>query len=59
MPFLNEIPLDISLRTSSDDGNPIVQKEPKGIISQKYMEIGSQIIKTIKLEEKISPRIIQ
>ena len=59
VPFLNEIPLDISLRTSSDDGNPIVQKEPKGIISQKYMEIGSQIIKTIKLEEKISPRIIQ
>ena len=59
VPFLNEIPLDISLRTSSDDGNPIVQKEPNSIISQKYMEIGSQIIKTIELEEKTSPRIIQ
>ena len=59
VPFLNEIPLDISLRTSSDDGNPIVHKEPNSIISQKYMEIGFQIIKTIELEEKTSPRIIQ
>ena len=59
VPFLNEIPLDISLRTSSDDGNPIVHKEPNSIISQKYMEIGSQIIKTIELSEKSSPRITQ
>ncbi len=59
VPFLNEIPLDISLRTSSDDGNPIVHKEPNSIISQKYMEIGSQIIKTIELSERTSPRIIQ
>ena len=59
VPFLNEIPLDISLRTSSDDGNPIVHKEPNSIISQKYMEIGSQIIKTIELSERPSPRIIQ
>ena len=59
VPFLNEIPLDISLRKSSDDGNPIVHKEPNSIISQKYMEIGSQIIKTIELSERPSPRIIQ
>jgi ATP-binding protein involved in chromosome partitioning len=59
VPFLNEIPLDISLRISSDDGNPIVQKEPNSIISQKYMEIGAQIIKTIKINEKPSLRIIQ
>ena len=59
VPFLNEIPLDISLRISSDDGNPIVQKEPNSIISQKYIEIGSQIIKTIEINNKPSPRIIQ
>ncbi len=59
VPFLNEIPLDISLRISSDDGNPIVQKEPNSIISQKYIEIGSQIIKTIEMNNKRSPRIIQ
>ena len=59
VPFLNEIPLDISLRISSDDGNPIVQKEPNSIISQKYIEIGTQIIKTIEMNNKPSPRIIQ
>ncbi len=59
VPFLNEIPLDINLRTSSDDGNPIVYKEPYSIISQKYMKIGSQIIKTIELSEKPSPKIFQ
>ena len=59
VPFLNEIPLDISLRTSSDDGNPIVHKEPNSIISKKYMEIGSQIIKTIELSEKPNPKIFQ
>ncbi|MFL2819506.1 MAG: Mrp/NBP35 family ATP-binding protein [Candidatus Puniceispirillales bacterium] len=59
VPFLNEIPLDISLRISSDDGNPIVQKEPNSIISQKYIEIGTQIIKTIEINNKPSPRIIQ
>ena len=59
MPFLNEIPLDIILRTSSDDGKPIVQKDPNSIISQKYMEIGSQIIKTLERNEKPSPTIIQ
>ena len=59
VPFLNEIPLDIILRTSSDDGKPIVEKDPNGIISQKYMEIGSQIIKTLERNEKPSPTIIQ
>ena len=59
VPFLNEIPLDISLRISSDDGNPIVQKEPNSIISQKYMEIGFQIMKIIESNKKPSPSIIQ
>ena len=59
VPFLNAIPLDISLRTSSDDGNPIVNKDPNSIISKKYMEIGSQIIKTIEINNKTSPKIIQ
>ena len=59
VPFLNEIPLDISLRTSSDDGNPIVNKDPNSIISKKYMEVGLQIIKTMEGNSKPSPRIIQ
>ncbi len=45
--FLNSIPLDISLRTTSDEGNPIVHKEPNNPISKKYMEIGSKILRQI------------
>ena len=53
--FLNSIPLDISLRTTSDEGNPIVHKEPNNYISKKYMEIGSKILKQIeKNREQIS-----
>ena len=59
VPFLNEIPLDISLRITSDDGNPIVQKEPNSIMSRKYIEIGTQIIKTIEMNNKPRPSIIQ
>ena len=53
--FLNSIPLDISLRTTSDEGNPIVHKKPNNSISKKYMEIGSKILKQIeKKREKNS-----
>ena len=49
--FLNAIPLDISLRTTSDEGNPILNKEPNNSISKKYMEIGSKILNLIKKTE--------
>ena len=57
--FLNEIPLNISLRTTSDEGNPIVHKEPNNSISKKYMEIGSKILNLIENNRKVSPQIIQ
>ena len=56
--FLNSIPLDISLRTTSDEGNPIVNKEPNNSISKKYMEIGSKILKITKNNIKQSSKII-
>ena len=52
--FLNAIPLDISLRTTSDEGNPIVHKEPNNSISKKYMEIGSKILDYIEYNKKQS-----
>ena len=59
VPFLDEIPLDIKLRTSSDEGKPIVVNEPDHIISQKYLNIGSRIIEMVINNKKISPKIIQ
>ena len=55
----NEMPLNISLRTTSDEGNPIVHKEPNNSISKKYMEIGSKILSQIQKNRKQSPQIIQ
>ena len=57
--FLNAIPLDISLRTTSDEGNPIVHKEPNHSISKKFMEVGSIILKQVEKSRKQSPQIIQ
>ncbi len=57
--FLNAIPLDISLRITSDEGNPIVNKEPKSSIAKKYIEIGSKILKQIENKRIQAPQIIQ
>jgi MinD-like ATPase involved in chromosome partitioning or flagellar assembly len=51
--------LDIKLRTTSDEGKPIVEEEPDHIISQKYMDIGSRIIEMIIKNKKVSPVITQ
>lgn len=59
VPFLDEIPLDIKLRTTSDEGVPIVEKEPDHFISKQYMSIGSRVIETVMKNTKISPKIIQ
>ena len=59
VPFLDEIPLDIKLRTTSDEGVPIVEKEPDHFISKQYMRIGSRVIETVMKNTKISPKIIQ
>ena len=59
VPFLDEIPLDIKLRTTSDEGKPIVEEDPDHIISQKYMNIGSRIIEMIIKNKKVSPVITQ
>ena len=59
VPFLDEIPLDIKLRTTSDEGIPIVEKEPDHFISKQYMSIGSRVIETIIRNKKVSPKIIQ
>ena len=52
--FLNAIPLDISLRTTSDEGNPILNRDPNNSISKKYMEIGSEILNYIEKNRKQS-----
>jgi ATP-binding protein involved in chromosome partitioning len=43
VPFLGEIPLHMSIRTSSDAGTPVVNSEPDGVHAAIYREISSKI----------------
>lgn len=48
VPFLSEIPLDILLRSSADEGKPIVLQEPNHLISKKYLQIARLISNKLK-----------
>jgi ATP-binding protein involved in chromosome partitioning len=43
VPFLGEIPLHMSIRATSDSGNPVVDSEPDGPHAAIYRAIGSKV----------------
>jgi ATP-binding protein involved in chromosome partitioning len=43
IPFLGEIPLDIQIRETSDDGRPIVAIEPDSVHARHYIDIARTI----------------
>jgi ATP-binding protein involved in chromosome partitioning len=43
VPFLGEIPLHISIRTTSDSGTPVVESEPKGAHAEIYRAIAARV----------------
>jgi ATP-binding protein involved in chromosome partitioning len=43
MEFLGEIPLDIAIRETSDDGQPIVMSQPDGPHAQVYRRIAARV----------------
>lgn len=43
VPFLGEIPLHMSIRATSDSGNPVVASEPDGPHAAIYREIGTKV----------------
>jgi ATP-binding protein involved in chromosome partitioning len=48
VPFLGEIPLHMSIRTSSDAGNPVVASEPDGPHAAIYRAIATQVREQLK-----------
>ncbi|MBN8990532.1 MAG: Mrp/NBP35 family ATP-binding protein [Rhizobiales bacterium] len=48
VPFLGEIPLHMSIRTTSDAGNPVVASEPDGPHAAIYREIGTKVRDQLK-----------
>jgi ATP-binding protein involved in chromosome partitioning len=43
IPFLGEIPLDIQIRETCDDGRPIVATEPDGVHARHYLDIAREV----------------
>jgi ATP-binding protein involved in chromosome partitioning len=43
IPFLGEIPLDMNIRQTSDDGRPVVATEPDGVHARHYIDIAREI----------------
>jgi ATP-binding protein involved in chromosome partitioning len=59
VPFLGEIPLDMTLRSTSDEGTPILVNDPKHPISNIYFQIADEIIKSMAEQSRPSPVIVQ
>ena len=59
-PFLGEIPLDIQIRTTSDDGRPIVATEPESVHAKLYIGIARQVWLALSTGRagKPAPRIV-
>ena len=60
IPFLGEIPLDINIRQTSDDGRPVVATEPDGVHARHYVDIAREVWTTIisGTASRPPPRII-
>jgi len=60
VPFLGEIPLDIAIRETSDDGHPIVVSQPDTPHSRAYIGIAANVWKAVSAREetRAGPRIV-
>ncbi|XP_031488195.1 iron-sulfur protein required for NADH dehydrogenase, mitochondrial [Nymphaea colorata] len=48
MEFLGEIPLELEIRRTSDEGSPIVISAPNSAVSEAYNDIASKIMKRLQ-----------
>ncbi len=60
IPFLGEIPLDMMIRQTSDDGRPIVAIDPEGVHAKHYIDIARKLwmFITTGAASRPAPRIV-
>ncbi|HEV2264391.1 MAG TPA: P-loop NTPase [Stellaceae bacterium] len=57
--FLDELPLDVAIRETSDGGKPIVVSEPDSPHAQVYKQIATRIWEKLSgATERKAPRIV-
>jgi len=58
-PFLGEVPLEMAIRTTSDDGNPIVASQPDSQHAAHYRQIASTLLAQLDTAQpKATPKIV-
>ena len=59
VPFLGEVPLEMAIRATSDDGTPIVASQPDSPHAAHYQVIAEAVLQTLERNApKASPKII-
>jgi len=58
VPFLGEIPLQSSIRETSDAGTPIVFAAPDSLESRAFLLIAEQVAATIAAPQRAAPKIV-
>ncbi len=56
-PFLGEIPIDVRLRESGDNGAPLVATQPGHPISQRFAQIAAETLANVARVDKPAPKV--
>jgi ATP-binding protein involved in chromosome partitioning len=58
MEFLGEIPLDIAIRETSDEGQPIVMSQPDSEHAKVYRQIAARVWEKVAGPQRGAPKIV-
>jgi ATP-binding protein involved in chromosome partitioning len=58
VPFLGEVPLDITIRQKSDAGEPVVASDPDGAHAQGFRAIAARVHEGLMAESRPAPKIV-
>ncbi|MCR5858256.1 Mrp/NBP35 family ATP-binding protein [Mesorhizobium sp. J428] len=50
VPFLGEVPIEMSIRENSDAGTPVVVAEPEGPIAAVYRDVAARVLERMRAE---------
>jgi ATP-binding protein involved in chromosome partitioning len=59
VPFLGEVPLEMAIRATSDDGTPIVASQPESQHAAHYQKIAARLLAQLDVvQPKVAPKIV-
>lgn len=57
IPFLGELPIDLSIRLGSDKGEPVVITSPQSEVTLKYLKMAETIMESLLSNQQKTPQI--